>query len=281
MCEHLHIAMAKPSRLMPAKVAPPPVADVLNVARYERTSPDHCFTATSKPGHLLQYLVQGRVIQTCNGRHYDLRAGDLIWYHEDEWVEGQAREAPWVYYSVSFLAPALPPPPYEARVVQRPARRMQPLFDGLVRAWQITTEPAFVRSCRVHAALLEVLARLDHAAAGLSDTTPTGGLWWELEERIRDNLACRVSLSDLERWSGRGQATIVRACRAAVGQSPMRRVKQIRMSYARGLVRHGDLNISQIADRLGYPRVHEFSRDYRQHFGHPPTHEAAPCRDQS
>jgi transcriptional regulator GlxA family with amidase domain len=53
----------------------------------------------------------------------------------------------------------------------------------------------------------------------------------------------------------------------------MKRLKQIRLSLARGLVLYSDLNMTEIALRVGYGRVHEFSRDYRKAYGRPPTAE--------
>jgi transcriptional regulator GlxA family with amidase domain len=98
-------------------------------------------------------------------------------------------------------------------------------------------------------------------------------LWWEAEEWLRANIQRPISLDDLCAQTGRSPNTIARACRAAVGLAPMKRLKQIRLSLARGLVRHSTLNITEIALRVGYARVHEFSRDYRKAFGVPPTAE--------
>jgi transcriptional regulator GlxA family with amidase domain len=61
------------------------------------------------------------------------------------------------------------------------------------------------------------------------------------------------------------------ACRYAVGLPPLKRIKQIRFSLARGLLQRSALSVKEIAAETGYPRVHEFLRDYRKHFGHPPT----------
>lgn len=270
------MSTAKPIAYPP--VGPPLVSDVLFATRYERPSPKHTFRATSQAGHLLQYMVSGSVDQTCNGRQYHLGPGDLIWYHEDEWVDGAVQEAPWVYYSVNFTAARLPPPPFEARVTHRPLEQMQPLFDELLAAWRDDKVDSVTRSCRVHAALLGLLGRLQVVSDAVVGAGTLGNLWWKLEERVRQDFSQRVSLDDLAAWCGKGRATVSRSCREAVGQPPMKRIKQIRMSYARGLVRYSDLNMSQIADRMGYTRVHEFSRDYRQCFGTPPTHEAAKSR---
>ena len=39
-----------------------------------------------------------------------------VWYHDNEAVTGRIVRAPWVFYTVNFLAPRLPPPPCEDRV---------------------------------------------------------------------------------------------------------------------------------------------------------------------
>lgn len=53
----------------------------------------------------------------------------------------------------------------------------------------------------------------------------------------------------------------------------MRRVKRLRLSYARGLVLYSPLSLTDIALRVGYGRVQELSRDYRQHFGITPRED--------
>ncbi|MHC4874825.1 MAG: helix-turn-helix domain-containing protein [Planctomycetota bacterium] len=47
----------------------------------------------------------------------------------------------------------------------------------------------------------------------------------------------------------------------------MQRLRSLRMSEARGLLIYSSLNITQIAQYLDYPRVHEFSREFKKYFG--------------
>ena len=55
----------------------------------------------------------------------------------------------------------------------------------------------------------------------------------------------------------------------------MKRIKELRLSYARGLVQHSELSISEIAYRTGYSRVQELSRDYHERFKVTPREERA------
>jgi len=97
-----------------------PIQNILLAKKIIRDQEESTFTATSLPGHLLHCVIRGRVRQQCNGRSYELRAGSVLWYHEDEWVQGEVLETPWEFYSINFIAPTLPPPPFDARLFHFP-----------------------------------------------------------------------------------------------------------------------------------------------------------------
>lgn len=253
-------------------ISSPPVREILLVARYERTEAGRPFEATSLPGHLLHLVVRGVVRQQCNGREYLLRRGDVMWYHEDEWVRGVVLRAPSTFYSVNFLAPTLPPPAFESRLFHH-QRALEPLFAELWALWRHERLPALVRQCRAHAALLQILAALPATTTQPVRMDPRARLWWELETKFRRDLSQRVGLAQLATWAHTSPATVSRACWYAVGTSPIKRLKQVRLSYAHSLVQRSTLAIKEIASLTGYARVHEFSRVYRKHFGHAPTME--------
>ncbi|MGO8699027.1 MAG: helix-turn-helix domain-containing protein [Limisphaerales bacterium] len=98
-------------------------------------------------------------------------------------------------------------------------------------------------------------------------------VWWDLEARLRERLQGPLQLSDLCRLSGRSARTLNRACHWATGLAPLKRLKKIRLSMARGLVLHSTLGISEVAYRVGYERVQELCRDYRRHVGCTPMQD--------
>ncbi len=255
-----------------APVGSSPVENVLLCARMHRDTPGFSFEATSLPGHLIQFMLSGRVRQECNGREYLMRPGALIWYHEDELVRGTLLEAPWTFYSVNFIAPTFPPPGFAARLFFPPRRAVVPHFQGMLEAWQDQTLPGNIRKFRVHAHLLQILAALTTPAQEPARIDPGAKLWWTVETELRKNLQQPIDLQGMVRLCGRSQATIARSCQLAVGMPPLKRIKQVRMSLAQGLVQRSALSMTEIAGRVGYARVHEFSRDYRKHFGAAPTH---------
>jgi AraC-like DNA-binding protein len=260
-------------------IGPSPIQNILLARRLLGPSQGEAFTATSLPGHLLHFVLSGRVRQQCNGRTYELEPGAVLWYHEDEWVEGIVLQGPWTYYSINFIAPTLPPPAYEARLYSPAPEEIEECFAAVVASWQSDSLSPNARLFAVHSHLLRVLQLLSSASLIAAQETfdatsnDSSQLWWKLETRARRDLSQTIGLPQLEEWAGCSAATVARASQAAVGLSPMRRIKQIRLSFARGLVLRSQLSFSEIAVRVGYPRVHEFSRDYKSWFGVSPSQE--------
>ncbi len=226
--------------------------------------------ATSLPGHLLQLTIEGAATHEITGRFYRIEPGSFVWYHENEMVDVEVIDAPWRFFSMNFIAPSLTPPPFEERV-RKVGPAVADRFQYLVDAWRDGDAHPSVRELRVQAAVLLLLAEVWTIPGVAFSTDPVAQLWWELEIQVREDLSQPWDVSRLVEISGRSPATINRACHAALSIAPMKRIKSIRMSLARGLVRQSQLNISEIADRVGYPRVHEFSRDYRKRFNTTPS----------
>lgn len=259
----------------PPATGPSPVQQVLLCDQYQRTTRGFRASASSLPGHLIQLTTRGAARHVVGGQGYAIRPGDLIWFHEDETVEVLVEEAPWTFYTVNFVAPALGPPGFEERV-RRVGDSVAGAFEALLAAWRNTGAPPLVRQLRVQAAMLGLLGEIASQHGGVVwPSDAEARTWWEIETRLRADLSRPASLRRMVAESGWSVATIARACRSATGLTPMRRIKAIRLSRARGLVRGSTLTLTQIAQRVGYARLHEFSRDYRRHFGHPPSADRA------
>jgi AraC-like DNA-binding protein len=243
------------------------VQRIMVVNRYDRDA-DFTYAGSSYPGHLLHLTVEGEVHEEVGGRVLRQRPGDLIWYHENELASGRVLIAPWVIYSVNFLAPSLPPPPFEQRL-RSGMLHLRPFFTSLMEVWYDLSVPPAVREMRVQSGLLSLLSQITDYPTQAADKA--GELWWTLETAIRRDMSIPADLKRLAALCDKSPATIARSCRRAVGVSPMKRLRQVRMALARGLVRQSELSISEIAQRLGYKRVHEFSREYHHFFAKPPT----------
>jgi AraC-like DNA-binding protein len=270
--------MKKPQFIVPT-VGTSPIQSILLVKLIRHVA-SHVFEATSLPGHLIHLVLRGRVHQECNGREYDLRPGTVIWYHEDELVRGHVLKGPWHFYSINFIAPSLPPPNFESRLFF-PSKQIRKPFTEIFKAWNDTSQAPSIRGFRVHASLLQILASLTRFEQKSQHMDPRARLWWELETELRKDLRQRMTLRSMEQVVKRSQATIARSCQYAVGMPPLKRIKRVRMSLAKGLVKSSDLTITEIADRVGYERVHDFSRDYHKYHNLTPTQDRRKVLDRN
>ena len=229
------------------------------------------FHSSSLPGHLVHYTVEGEVEEEMSGsRTVRLGAGDVVWYHQDQSVRGRILRTPWTFYTLNFWAARMPPPPDSARVWKGDAD-VQRHFSKLFDAWNDLSVPPLKRHLRIMADVATLLLHVIHDEQQSTRGDAATELWWRIENAVRTDLSRPIDMNMLEHLAGCSANTINRSCRRAVGTAPMKRVKDIRMSYARGLVYYSELPMTDIAFRIGYSRVQEFSRDYHRRFGVTPT----------
>lgn len=232
------------------------------------------FESYSLPGQTIQLMISGRVRQEVDGRDQDYEPGAAIWYNQNELVRTEMIEAPWDYYTVNFFAPTIIPPPYEHRL-KHVGTEVVEVFDRLLRAWRDVSAGPMLRHMRTHSALLDLLGALLPEPGSPYRIDPATELWWNLESRIRADLSRPLDLHVIQKLTGRSLRTIIRSCHCAVNMPPMQRVKQLRLSMARGLVLYSDLTFTEIARRVGYARGQEFSRDYHKEFDITPSKDRA------
>ena len=246
------------------------VQAIVLVDRVTRPAPG-LFESLSTPGHLLHLVLEGEVEQVVSGRMQHLRPGLAVWYHDNEAVSGRILRAPWSFYTVNFLAERLPPPPYEERVW--PVRpRAFACFESLLDVWQ-DEAPPLTRHLRSFSWLQELIAEVLPAELQRHRSDRPSQLWWAIEAKVREDLSQPINMEWLQQASGRSERSIGRACELATGMPPMRRVKELRLSCARGLVRYSHKSMTEVALDVGYSRVQELSRDYRRRFGVTPRQD--------
>lgn len=253
-----------------ASIGPSPVCDILLVERFNGDPVGQRYEARSMPGHLLHWVISGHVEQQCSGGHQLLKPGCVVWYYENELVRGVVRHGPWTFYSINFYAPELEPP--AARVIPDQVA-LGSLFEQAYQAWVGTADSAARRQFLVHAKLLQILAELAQKTLPRVPVHAGRRLWWAVEEQYRRRPRHGATLDALAQAHGVSTATLLRACHAAVGMPPKRRLREICLHHGRSLLHHTTQSVTEIAALLGYVRIHEFSRDYRNWFGQTPSSE--------
>ncbi|MDD5521424.1 MAG: AraC family transcriptional regulator [Kiritimatiellae bacterium] len=247
---------------------------IVLVDRITRRRKDIPLATSSLPGHLIQLTIEGSAHHESEGRVFDMEPGLVVWFCQDEEVKVRVTKAPWTFLTVNFIAPHLPPPPFD-QSIRHASSGTRHLFENLLQTWHDRSAKALVRHIRVKARLLDLIADVLPSESAPFYLDPMAQIWWKLETILRERLQEPVDLNSLCQLSGRSARTLYRACHRATGTAPLKRIKKIRLSMARGLILHSQLNISEVAYRVGYDRVQELCRDYRHHFGLTPLQDRA------
>ncbi len=165
--------------------------------------------------------------------------------------------------------------------------------DVLVLRANDTTDPALpillalmaeevatrrIGSATVMARLADaVVTHLVRAWAEAYDTDPQGWLAAVRDPRIGRAVAAihrqpghLWSVGALAGVSGLSRSTFTERFTAAVGLSPARYLVHWRMHIAGVWLRHGQLTVADVAQRLGYESEASFSRAFKRIFGVPP-----------
>jgi AraC-like DNA-binding protein len=90
------------------------------------------------------------------------------------------------------------------------------------------------------------------------------------EERLRGDVASRVTLAELARGLGMDAFQLSRRFRAAYGVSPAVYRTRIRLQQARRLLLETDWTTERIAEACGFENAFYFSRVFRRELGQPP-----------
>ncbi|MBK1792153.1 helix-turn-helix domain-containing protein [Persicirhabdus sediminis] len=262
-----------------AKAAPLPVlVNSISGAWRLRISEGSSTTTFSPPGHLLHYVVAGTYQIVIGNKRFEVTAGDVIYYSGVEEVRAVNSNDSVIFYSVSFQAPEL--------IVNRAGScvfgkmsELEIYFDQIYQELN-SPEAASVGLLRSVSALYAVLAELAaHEQDGV--VIQSSNTWLQAEQMIREHYDWRVSIPELCDQLGVSASTLHRSCKQALNLSPGKRILQLRLEEARGLLRYTDLSISEIADELSYASLHDFSRDASKYFGHSATEERQLGRQQN
>ena len=97
----------------------------------------------------------------------------------------------------------------------------------------------------------------------------------DLVERIigymQDNTFGNLTFADVCRFSAQSATNLKTIFKSVTGIGVMSYYRSLKIEQAKRMLREGDGNITQIADRLGYTSVHYFSRYFKRTTGMTPS----------
>jgi AraC-like DNA-binding protein len=243
------------------------ITDILLFKRF--VFPAHQRSRThSPPGHLLHLLHEGDLELRIGNHDFHAGAGDVIYYYESEEVVWHGNPQPVCFDSLAFLAPQLQPL-HATRRVFRSSPEIRIAFKALHELWTGHEQPALLTMTHAHA--LSIAASLIvHQNMCAGEARPVGNPWWDVEAYLRRHSAYHSTIAELSERFHLSPATLARCCHSATGLPPAKRIRSLRMHVAEGLLRYSMLTVSEVADQLGYGRIHEFSREFSATMGQSP-----------
>ncbi len=93
----------------------------------------------------------------------------------------------------------------------------------------------------------------------------------KLKEVIEEHIDQEFSVDDLARAIGMSRTQIHRKLKALTGQSTTQFIRRYKLDKALVILQAGDLNVSEVAFRLGFSSLAYFSTSFAQHHGYAPS----------
>lgn len=128
--------------------------------------------------------------------------------------------------------------------------------------------------------LVEILL-IEALRAAPTEDAPPGLLRGLADARIAPALrqlhahpARAWTVEQLARHAALSRSTFFERFTRTLGLPPMEYLLAWRMALARDLLRHHDLSLSEVANRVGYSSASTFSTAFSRHVGQPPSHYA-------
>lgn len=227
--------------------------------------PNHFTRTHSLPSHLIHLLVEGEYSLTIQGRLYEPKKNEIIYYDQMEEVVWLKNEKPVSFYTLAFSSTFIEPLPIEKRVFPSTII-IQKQFDALDK---ILKDNVPHTKLLFYTKVLELIHEIFKDQSQIN-TELALNHWMRAEFHLQRNHIYQIKLEELATVLGASTSTLRKDCHKKYGVSPIQRMQKRRMEASKGLLLYTTMAITEIADQLGYERIHEFSREFSKYFKTPP-----------
>lgn len=217
--------------------------------------------------HNLQLVVSGRYQLKINDHNYSIKPGAMIYYYKGEDVYWLKNDEPVCFYSFVIKGAQIKPLPLHQRVVEASIEIANEFKNVHLAALDSFNH---LNHLQVYCGLLRILKEMNFHF--LEDNRQSQkNIWSQVESKLLEEQNYRPQMVDLIKMSGYSRATLYRSCQELYGVAPAQRFRDLRLAKAKFLLLYTPMSITQIADFLRYPRIHEFSREFSSIFNLTPS----------
>ncbi|MFB8179675.1 helix-turn-helix domain-containing protein [Streptomyces sp. NPDC055966] len=235
--------------------------------------------------HVVMLFTEGPVRHMIDFAEYEASAGDLLWIRPGQ-VHRFSRESAYHGTVLTMQPGFLPRATVEATGLYRydlppllhpDAARLtalQAALDQLRREYEDTaTLPLSLHTAVLRHTLTAFLLRLAHLAASSAEASrqQTDSTFTRFRDAVEQGFAANHSVSAYADALGYSRRTLVRAVRAATGETPKGFIDKRVILEAKRLLAHTDLPIGRVGAAVGFPDAANFSKFFQLHTGRTPV----------
>lgn len=247
---------------------------------YQEQGPEFFFAGEKHRPYELVYVDQGALHSVAGGRDTLLRQGELTIYPPDRWHMQYAEPGgPVCFVSIAF---DLDCPCPDALADRRfaPSHLVRGLVDQMLREQE--KEDYFFGDmllCKLQELVVLLLRQTKEATPAAPLETPAAikrenDIVRQAQQYTAENLDVRLTVQELSFAVSVSASYLSALFRKHLGIPPSRYISRARLARAKGLLREGNLTVTEVAHMLGYSTIQHFSRCFRAEFHVSPTQYA-------
>jgi AraC-like DNA-binding protein len=229
--------------------------------------------------HVVMLFSDGPVRHMIDFAEYEATAGDLLWIRPGQ-VHRFARESEYRGTVLTMQPGFLPRATVESTGLYRydlpPLLRpdaaqlagLEAALAQLRREYEDTsTLPLSLHTAVLRHSLSAFLLRLAHLAASSAEAArqQTDTTFTLFRDAVEKGFATNHSVSAYADALGYSRRTLVRAVRAATGETPKAFIDKRVVLEAKRLLAHTDMPIGRVGAAVGFPDAANFSKFFHQH----------------
>ena len=238
---------------------------------YQECANDFYFRGEKHKPYELTYVDRGELHNLVRGQDIVLGQQDFMIIDSGDW-HTQYSDLPVSFLTVSFWASE-----GSLSAITNKRIPMRPQFKSIFKKMLTQSEQAAYSSEYMESLMKVLLIELlQDAQADSAPEYPTASHWEnEIVDRamqlISENLHRKLSLEELADMVHISVPYLYKLFQVHLGTSPGKYIAKIRIEECKILLREGQMNMSQIAARMGFSSQQQFSRQFSAICGISPT----------
>lgn len=235
---------------------------------HECCSPGHSCGPETRDHYLLHYIISGEGFLRLNHKTYRISAGNMFIIPPDTLFYFQAdSDTPWEYTWLCFDG---------EQAKQNLDKLKSPVitvdykyFENLLECKKYTGKEAEYLNSRLWLVFAEVFRQKKYDYVAIA------------RDYMTMNYMRKINIAYLAENIGVNRKYLSRIFKEATGQSMREFLVDLRMNKARGFIINQKYSVAAAASMVGYDDPFAFSKQFKKHFGHPPSHYSGIFSDEN